>query len=108
MDPGRECKVLCTIVMKCALWAQNSWCNPIPPRRWGRCDMEDVVRFVNVDLVEFHALRHKHKPQAHGVHGFDREGGGGDAVARIGQKCGKMRKNCGKCGKKMQSKMRFC
>ena len=33
MDPGRECNVFCTIVMKHALWAQNSWCNPIPPKR---------------------------------------------------------------------------
>ena len=33
--------------------------------------MEDVVRFVNVDLVEFHALYHKHEPHAHGVHGFE-------------------------------------
>ena len=34
-------------------------------------DMEDVVRFVNVDLIEFHALRHKHELQAHGVHGLE-------------------------------------
>ena len=34
--------------------------------------MEDVVPFVNVDLVEFHSPRHRHEPQAHGVHGFER------------------------------------
>ena len=36
MDPKRELNVFCTIVMKCALWAQDSWRNPIPPRRWGQ------------------------------------------------------------------------
>ena len=34
-------------------------------------------------------------------------GGGGNAVAGIGKKCGKMRKKCEKCGKKCDRKCGF-
>ena len=33
-----------------------------------------------------------------------KSGGGGDAVAEIGKKCGNMRTKCGKCGKKCDRK----
>ena len=42
------------------------------------------------------------KPVYHGI-----QGGGKNAVAGIGKKCGKMRKKCGKCEKKCGIKCGF-
>ena len=70
MDPRRERSVFYTIVMECPM-GQEQLVQPRCAQAVGGSDMEDVAQLVNVDLVEFHALRHKHEPQAHGVHGFE-------------------------------------
>ena len=44
---------------------------------------------------------------ATGVGLFKGQGGGKNAVAGIGKKCGKMRKKCGKCEKKCGIKCGF-